>query len=67
MPCILQGTYKKEHDQSSTRGQVGGWEVEKAEIWAVWLGKSELEGRPWSLQVKKLRHMEGKGPTQGHE
>ena len=23
--------------------------------------------RPWSLQVKKLRHVEGKGPTQSHE
>lgn len=23
--------------------------------------------RPWSLQVKKLRYMEGKGPTQGHK
>ena len=39
-----RGTYKKEHDQSSTRGQVGGWEAEKEAIWAVRLGKSELEG-----------------------
>lgn len=43
-PASYRGTYKKEHDQSSTRGQVGEWEVKKGEIWAVWLGKSELEG-----------------------
>lgn len=47
-PVYCMGTYKKEHDQSSTRGQTGGWEVKKEKIGAVWSGKSELEG-PESL------------------